>query len=90
MPRPGLAADVACPIGVLEVTTTDLALAGRLPTRMSVEQRRARGDLEAAERADRELGEKVDTDQDAARLAELNVDAGRLEDDFGGQAPAVG
>ena len=57
---------------------------------MIVEQLRARGDLEAAARADRELGEKVDSDQDAALLAELNVDAGRLEDDFGGQAPAVG
>jgi hypothetical protein len=62
----------------------------RVPKGMIVEQLRARGDLEAAERADRELGEKVDTDQDAALLAELNVDAGRLEDDFGGQAPAVG
>jgi hypothetical protein len=61
-----------------------------VPKEMIVEQLRARGDLEAAKRADRELGEKVDTDQDAALLAELNVDAGRLEDDLGGQAPAVG
>jgi hypothetical protein len=61
-----------------------------VPKEMIVEQLRARGDLEAAARADRELGEKVDSDQDAALLAELNVDAGRLEDDFGGQAPAVG
>jgi hypothetical protein len=61
-----------------------------VPKGMIVEQLRARGDLKAAERADRELGENVDTDQDAALLAELNVDAGRLEDDFGGQAPVVG
>jgi hypothetical protein len=61
-----------------------------VPKEMIVEQLRARGDLEAAERADREFGEKVDTDQDAGLLAELNVDAGSLDDDFGGQAPAVG
>jgi hypothetical protein len=57
---------------------------------MVIEQLRARGDLEAAERADRELAEKVDTEQDAALLSELDLDARKLEDDFGGQSPAVG
>jgi hypothetical protein len=61
-----------------------------LPKHMIVEQLRARGDFEAAERADRELGEKVDTEQDASLLEELKVDARKLEDDFGGQSPAVG
>jgi hypothetical protein len=61
-----------------------------VPKAMLVEQLRARGDLEGAERADRELAEKVDTEQDAGLLAELNIDAQRLDDDFGGQSPAVG
>jgi hypothetical protein len=61
-----------------------------LPKAMVVEQLRARGDVEAAERADRELAEKVDTEQNAALLSELRLDVRRLEDDFGGQSPAVG
>jgi hypothetical protein len=61
-----------------------------LPKTMVVEQLRARGDTEGAERADRELGEKVDTEQDADLLASLDVDAAKLADDFGGQSPAVG
>jgi hypothetical protein len=61
-----------------------------LPKAMVVEQLRARGDVKAAERADRELAEKVDTEQNAALLSELRLDVRRLEDDFGGQSPAVG
>ena len=61
-----------------------------LPKTMIVEQLRARGDTEGAERADRELGEKVDTEQDADLLASLDVDAAKLADDFDGQSPAVG
>ena len=61
-----------------------------IPKTMVVEQLRARGDFEGAERADRELGEKVDTGQDAGLLAELKIDAQKLADDFDGQAPAVG
>jgi hypothetical protein len=60
-----------------------------VPKTMVVEQIRARGDAEAAERADRELGEKVDTEADAALLSELQVDTGKLEQDFDGQSPAV-
>jgi hypothetical protein len=61
-----------------------------VPKTMVVEQLRARGDSEGAERADRELGEKVDTEADAGLLAELDVDAAKLESDFDGQSPAVG
>ena len=61
-----------------------------VPKEMIVEQLRARGDTEAAERAERELGEKVDTDRDAGLLGEFDVNLQSLEDDFGGQAPAVG
>jgi len=61
-----------------------------VPKTMVVEQLRARGDDEGAERADRELGEKVDTDADAGLLSDLGVDAAKLADDFDGQSPAVG
>jgi hypothetical protein len=61
-----------------------------IPKTMVVEQLRARGDTDAAERADRELGEKVDTEQDAGLLSELEVDAAKLAEDFDGQSPAVG
>jgi hypothetical protein len=61
-----------------------------IPKTMIVEQLRARGDTDGAERADRELGEEVDTEQEAGLLAELEVDAQKLTDDFDGQSPAVG
>jgi len=61
-----------------------------VPKTMIVEQLRARGDTDGAERADRELGEKVDTEQDAGLLADLQVDAQKLAEDFYGQSPAVG
>jgi hypothetical protein len=61
-----------------------------VPKAMIVDRLRGRGDYDAAERADRELGEKVDTEEDAALLAELDIDAESLNDDFDGQAPATG
>ena len=61
-----------------------------VPKTMVVEQLRARGDHDGAERADRELGEKVDTESDAALLADLDIDAAKLADGFDDQAPAVG
>jgi hypothetical protein len=61
-----------------------------VPKTMIVDRLRGRGDYDAAERADRELAEKVDTEQDAALLAELDIDAESLDDDFDGQAPATG
>ena len=61
-----------------------------VPKTMVVEQLRARGDTDAAERADRELGEKVDTEQDAGLLAELHLDPAKLAGEFDGQSPAVG
>ena len=61
-----------------------------IPKTMVVEQLRARGDHEGAERADRELGEKVDTESDAALLASFDIDAAALAEDFDDQSPAVG
>ena len=61
-----------------------------IPKDMIVEQIRARGDFDGAERADRELDEKVDTERDAELLASLGVDAGELTDAFRDQAPEAG
>lgn len=61
-----------------------------VPKTMVVEQLRARGDHDGAERADRELGEKVDTESDAGLLADLQIDATKLAEDFDDQSPAVG
>jgi hypothetical protein len=61
-----------------------------IPKTMVVEQLRARGDTEGAERADNVLGEKVDTEHDAKLLRDLDIDAQKLIDEFGGQSPAVG
>ena len=61
-----------------------------VPKTMVVEQLRARGDTDGAERADRELGDKVDTEADAGLLSDLGVDAAQLGEDFDGQSPAVG
>jgi len=60
-----------------------------VPREMIVERLRARGDFDAAERAERELGEKVDTESDAGVLGELGIDASALEDESDGQAPAI-
>jgi hypothetical protein len=61
-----------------------------IPKDMIVERLRARGDFDGAERADRELGEKVDTERDADLLASFEIDADSLRDDYDGQAPSVG
>jgi hypothetical protein len=61
-----------------------------VPKTMVVEQLRARGDHQAAERADRELGEKVDTESDAGLLASFDIDAAALAGGFDDQSPAVG
>jgi hypothetical protein len=61
-----------------------------IPKTMVVEELRARGDTEGAERADNVLGEKVDTEHDAKLLRDLDIDPQKLIDDFRGQSPAVG
>jgi hypothetical protein len=60
-----------------------------VPKTMIVDRLRGRGDYDAAERADRELGEKIDTEEDAELLESFDIDAQELEDDFGGQAPTA-
>ena len=62
----------------------------QVPKTMIVERLRAREDYDAAERADRELGEKVDTEDDAELLRGLDIDPAELAEGFDGQAPNVG
>jgi hypothetical protein len=61
-----------------------------IPREMVIERIRARGDTDAIERAARELPEKVDPQRDRALLAGFDVDPADLDEDFGGQSPAVG
>ena len=62
----------------------------QIPKGMVVERIRAAGDTEAADRADAELPEKVDTEQEPELLSQFDIDPERMADDFGGQAPEVG
>jgi hypothetical protein len=61
-----------------------------IPKHMVVEHLRSRDETDAAERADRELREHADTEQDRELLSELGVDIDTIEEDFRGQSPAVG
>jgi hypothetical protein len=57
---------------------------------MVVERVRADRGADAAEQADAELPEKVDTDRDADLLRRFEVDPRQLADGLGGQAPSIG
>jgi hypothetical protein len=62
----------------------------QIPKGMVVERIRTSGDAAAADRADAELPEKVDTERDAELLRRFNLDPQQLADGLGGQAPAIG
>jgi hypothetical protein len=62
----------------------------QIPKGMIVERIRAAGDTEAADRAESELPERVDTERDAELLRRFDLDPQQLADGLGGQAPAVG
>jgi hypothetical protein len=62
----------------------------QIPKNMLVERLRARGDADAAERAERDLPEKVDPDRDADLLRDYDIDPAALLDEYGGQSPNVG
>ena len=62
----------------------------QIPKGMVVERIRAAGDADAADRADAELPEKVDTERDADLLRSFDLDPQELADGLGGQSPAVG
>jgi hypothetical protein len=61
-----------------------------IPKTMIVERIRSRGGPEMADRADRELPEKLDPDSDADMLREYGLDPDELRDEFRGQSPVAG
>ncbi|MGH3090357.1 MAG: hypothetical protein ACRDSJ_23985 [Rubrobacteraceae bacterium] len=61
-----------------------------IPKAMLVERIRSRSGHEAAEKADAELPDKVDTDSDAELLRKFDLDPEKLGDDFQGQSPTAG
>jgi hypothetical protein len=62
----------------------------QIPKGMVVERIRTSVGADAADRADAELPEKVDTERDADLLRSFQLDPAQLADGLGGQAPAVG
>jgi hypothetical protein len=60
-----------------------------IPKAMIVERIRSRGGPGMAERADRELPEKLDPDSDADLLQKYGLDPDELRDEFRGQSPAA-
>ena len=61
-----------------------------IPKAMLVERVRSQNGHEVAERADRELPDKVDTDTVAELLRSLDLDPDELSGYFGGGSPAAG
>lgn len=61
-----------------------------IPKAMLIERIRGRSGHEAAEKADKELPDKIDTDSDAELLRKFDLDPEKLRDDFGGQSPVAG
>ena len=62
----------------------------QIPKAMLVERIRSEAGSEAASRAEDELPEKVDTDDDAELLRSYGLDPQQVADGLGGQAPAIG
>jgi hypothetical protein len=62
----------------------------QIPKAMIVERIRTQQGGEAAERADEQLPEKVDTERDADLLRSFDLDPDQVADGLGGQSPAVG
>jgi hypothetical protein len=62
----------------------------QLPKAMVVERIRSDSGSEAADRADAELPEKIDTERDVDLLTSFGLDPQQIADDLGGQSPAIG
>ncbi len=60
-----------------------------VPKTMVVERIHSRSGAEMADRADKELPEKIDLDADAELLSKYDIDPDELRGEFGGQAPAA-
>ena len=62
----------------------------QIPKTMLVERIRSEAGSAAADRADAELPEKVDTNSDADLLRSFGLDPAEVAEGLGGQAPAIG
>jgi hypothetical protein len=61
-----------------------------IPKAMIVERIRSRSGAEAANQADDELPDKIDTENDAELLRNYDLDPKDLHEEFRGQSPAAG
>lgn len=61
-----------------------------IPKAMIVERIRSRSGADAANQADDELPDKIDSDKDAELLRKYDLDPEELEEEFRGQSPAAG
>lgn len=61
----------------------------KIPKELVVQRVRSRGDADATARAERELPDKVDPEQDAKVLRSFDLDPADLREDFHGQSPGV-
>ena len=62
----------------------------QIPKAMIVERIRTQQGGQAAERADKQLPEKIDTERDAELLRGFDLDPQQVADGLGGQSPYVG
>ena len=60
-----------------------------IPKAMVIEQIRSRAGAEKANQADKELPDKVDTDNDAGLLEKYGISADELLNQFGGGSPSA-
>lgn len=60
-----------------------------IPKAMLVERIRSRSGADAANQADDELPDKIDSDKDAELLRKYDLDPEELQEEFRGQSPAA-
>jgi hypothetical protein len=61
-----------------------------IPKAMVIEQIKSRSGAEKANEADKELPDKIDTDNDAGLLEKYGISADELRSQFGGGSPSIG
>jgi hypothetical protein len=62
----------------------------QIPKAMVVEQIRSRSGAEKANEADKEMPDKLDTDNDAGLLQKYGISPDEIIQQFGGGAPSIG
>jgi hypothetical protein len=62
----------------------------QIPKAMVVEQIRSRSGAEKANEADKEMPDKLDTDNDAGLLQKYGISPDEIIQQFGGGSPSIG